>query len=1060
MSALTATATPGSAYHPPDKLKDQAASAALYSTQETPSKQSSTSVLDDDGRLSSASAALSLKYARADELPSYPSTGGVKLASAGAAASLADSNKKQFEHWKPGPSHAANQAAYRAKDYELDAAWKPELSQAGSQAAMAAHKDSAPVDVWTAPETEHGASAASSAHHNQKSPPAITERQVSTDGRQKALLAATMSMSRGRRRAESAPIKPLTPSPAAGSAGWALKAAESSHRRKPSDPPPRVTSDSPSFNAARVQNMAQNNISRQMYTSNPPVAIEVEERNRQDTLRASALAMARKMYAIQQSQIDEAKGVHRSDSHFAAYTARRRAQSDAANSVQDEPAPRYENLEEAARKLAHERLAKLHDEHAEYRQYYGQQTPPRTRVTLRRGRRTSSLQEDSDSDEEQSRKIRAQMSLFQGKLADVDNKKRQADRDALLAIAHKNVTARMNALDEKMFSETGKTTPQQREIWERQARERAQRESDERLIHAGKVHIGGGKYLEQSEIDEIAKARVQPTLDEITEKAEQQRARDAEIRLEQERLKAEQATEKQRQAEVKTEQKAAADREKAEAKAQKAEERRAQHEQKVAEKRAREEARADREEKKQPGGVKPRLLPSFLSRGHPAVGAADEATVGIAPAAATVATVGEEPIGGTVHDAVTLDPGEAAHAVAAGDEEGATTRKDPTEETPAAEAHSGAIDDTPAPLYSGDDQPQEPASPTAPTSPSKRDSRVKSWFRKIRGGSKAEHDFTDKPELAETQQDLHAANATAEPVKVTDEDDKPRSESVRDVALAGRGDDETEDMYDASPRPESRIPQIQDGPVAPGVAVAGPGPAVVEGGHKAGSTSFRSDSSELSEEPYVIAADVASSRYSAEPGSKRDSGADQLGTLSDTDSEPRGRKGFRERFLKKVIPGSHSHKDKQKPTTDGTAAAGSIVPISENPAQSEGEPPNEAHANPDLGVLSETEPLREKLQDPSTAESTTTGATTPALTQAQTNDNDDDEDFEEARDTFDEQRLGTPPKLVDVAAAKTETPRLIEVGSPLNKKLSTSPAGSRGSHNTGGREGSRFTEEL
>lgn len=444
----------------------------------------------------------------------------------------------------------------------MDPAWKPELSHAGSQAAMAAHKDTAPVDVWTAPETEDGASAATSAVQNKKSPPAITNREVSTDNRHKALLAATESMSRGRRRAESAPIRPSQPPPQASSAGWALKAAESSHQKKPSDAAPPVTAELSGFDAARVQNMARNNVSRQMYTSNPPVAIEVEEKNRQDTLRASALAMARKMYAIQQAQIDEAKGVHRSDSHYAAYTARRRAQSDAANraaATKDEPPPRYENLEEAARKLAHERLAKLHDEHAEYRQYYGQQIPPpRSRLTLRRGRRTSSLQEDSDSDEEQSRKIRAQMSLFQGKLADVDNKKRQSDRDALLAIAHKNVTARMNAIDEKVFSETGKTSAQQREIWERQARERAQRESDERLIHAGKVHIGGGRYLDQSEIDEIAKARLQPTLDEITEKAEQHRARDEEIRLEQERLKAEQMTEKQRQAEIKAEQKAAA----------------------------------------------------------------------------------------------------------------------------------------------------------------------------------------------------------------------------------------------------------------------------------------------------------------------------------------------------------------------------------------------------------------------------------------------------------------------------------------------------------------------
>lgn len=97
------------------------------------------------------------------------------------------------------------------------------------------------------------------------------------------------------------------------------------------------------------------------------------------------------------------------------------------------------------------------------------------------------------------------------------------------------------------------SSPQQRELWERQARERAQRDSDARMVNVGRVHIGGGKFLDQSEIDAIAKARLQPTLDDISDKAEKQRARDEEIRLEQERIKAEQEKEKQRAAEVKQE---------------------------------------------------------------------------------------------------------------------------------------------------------------------------------------------------------------------------------------------------------------------------------------------------------------------------------------------------------------------------------------------------------------------------------------------------------------------------------------------------------------------------
>ncbi|OAP62209.1 hypothetical protein AYL99_04412 [Fonsecaea erecta] len=1090
-----------SSFTPSDKLEDQAASAALSVARDTPTtKHSSSSVLDHEGRLSAASAALSLKYARAEDLPSFPSTGGVKLASAGAAASLAESNKKPVQLWTPGAIPHANTAAYRAKDYEMEPMWKPELSRAGSQAALAAHRDAAPVDIWRAPETEQGHSAASSALQNPKSPPPITERNVSSDGRQKALLAATASISGGRRRAESAPIRPsATPVHSA----WAIKAATSSQNmRPPMSPTPPSTSELSGADAARVQNMARNNVSRQMYTSNPPVAIEVEERRRQEMLRASAVAMARKMFAIQQAQIDEARGIHRSQSHYAAYTARRRAQSDAANQpATTENLPRYENLEEAARRLAQERLAKLHDEHAEYRQYYGQQTaPPRSRLTLRRGRRTSNIREDdSDSDLEESRKIRAQMSLFQGKLAEVDSKKRQADRDALLAVAHKNVTARMNAIDEKVFSETGKTSPQQRELWERQARERAQRESDDRLLHVGKVHIGGGKYLEQSEIEAIAKARLQPTLDEITEKAEQQRAKDEELRLEQERIKAEQEAEKKRQAEIKAEQKAVVDREKAEQKAQKAEERRVQleqkheerrarTEQKATEKKARDEAnaaererrRTEKGEKRHTEPGKPRFLPSFLGRGAVAAGAAAGAATaaGVEGAADVVgggakavtgttalpatltAEGGDEHAGGTVHDQVTLDPNEAAYAVAAADAETEPAVEE-SRVTQLADEEIGPKDDIGSTPYSKTTPPQEPTSPTSPTfstsptSPSKRDSRVKTWFRRFRPGSKPENDFLEQPTGAEGEPNDHLDTfaQTAEPIR---EEDKVGTDSIRDVALAGRSDNETDDLYGGSVKPYGRISPIHNESSEPGPAVA----AVDAYGRD---VSPSSDTSSLSEEPYVIAADVASSRYSTEhTGSKRDSGFDQLATLTDEDEEPRGRKGFRERFLKKVIPGrdkdKDKEKDKQKPGPSETAAPSASAPVPttttepqpQAPAESAEMPETgEAHTNPDDHILSETEPLREKVQEPSTTSTeatgntTITGTTTPALTHAQTN-GDDEEDFEEARDTFDEGRLVSASK-VDSGAA-----RLVDVAGPMSGKKSEEKA----------REGSRFTEEL
>lgn len=464
----------------------------------------------------------------------------MKLSAAGAAASLASSNSKSFEHWKPEAIPAANKAALLAKDAKVEAVYTPEASAAGSRAAMMAHANPTQVEAM------------------QPRKPATTKAtpayDVPEDSHRKALMAATAA-SHNRQRSGSNPAQAA--SPPTNEAAWALKAATQSHRNQPSSASGAFTTGDPGFEAARIQNIAKNNVDRQMFTSAPPVAYEVEEKNRQDTLRASAIAMAQKMYAIQQKHIDEATAASKSDGQALAASRARSSVADGSQGTSDVASSTggYENLEEAARKLAQERLAKIHDEHAEYRNYYnGQTTTNRNRMSFRSGRRGSgpaSRDRDDDSDdEEQSRRIKSQMSIFQSKLADVDTKKRQQDRDNLLEIAHRNVDAQISRMDDRIFQDTGKASPAQMEKWQKAAREKAQRDSDERMLNTGKVHIGGGKYLDQSELDAIAKARLQPTLDDIADKAEKQRARDEELRLERERKLDQERTEKARAAET------------------------------------------------------------------------------------------------------------------------------------------------------------------------------------------------------------------------------------------------------------------------------------------------------------------------------------------------------------------------------------------------------------------------------------------------------------------------------------------------------------------------------
>jgi len=479
--------------------------------------------------------------------------------SAGAAANLANANQKSFEHWKPESSSPANQAAHLAVDYKAPPLWHPEMSAAGSKAAVLAARKGGDVNIWRPEATPEGNSAAGQAMRMKNLSPSV-DYGYTEDGHRRALVAATDAMS-GRTRFGSTPVATNTYPDAANSAANALNAATLAHR--PSTKSRAPVSDLPGLSqadATRIHDAAITNLGREMYTSHPPVAPEVEEQRRQAGIRAAAVVMAKQMYAVQQKALEEAAGVPKGDSHYAANSVHRRKSS--MSSASDEPyqaKPQYAHLQEAAQKLAAERLAKLYDENAEYKKYYGMGAPVQSRNSIR-GRLRRRASSDSDlpeSDEARSKQIRSQMSLFNDKLAQVDRKKQQKDRDSLMAAAQRNVAKKMQGIDEKVFADTGKVSPAMMTDWETKARVRAEAESNARMVNHGKVNIGGGRFMDQSEVNAIAAARVQPTLDEITEKAETQRALEEQRRqeeLERRRLADEKArSERQRELRTKEE---------------------------------------------------------------------------------------------------------------------------------------------------------------------------------------------------------------------------------------------------------------------------------------------------------------------------------------------------------------------------------------------------------------------------------------------------------------------------------------------------------------------------
>ncbi|KAH7166230.1 hypothetical protein EDB81DRAFT_280086 [Dactylonectria macrodidyma] len=493
-----------------------------------------------------------LKYADPRDLPSYPSAGlRPDGAAASAAASLGWANQKTIECWKPDKASSASAAAVLAKDYKMAPPWEPTSNSAGTKAALLA-LGSANTAVKTpasrSPQDGWGSSAATQAFNTSRT---NSTRQVhpSTSSNsllgQRSLAAAEKAMSSTRPRAISTPMSrpsyPLESLAASSALSGATIAHQASLRSKPSVE---------TTGAVPVTTMTRN-----MFTSQPPVKPEVDERENNEKLHATAVAMARKMFNQQQMMMDQTKESYGQDS----------------STTQSKP---YVNLQEAAYRQAQERLAKIEDEHQksrEFNDYYGSSPSVRRRFSLSsKLRRRASSDGDLD-DRQQTERIRQQMSLFSNKLSEVDESKRKKDREALLAAAQRNVRAQLQVIDKRVFEETGKVNPTMLTEWDLKAHRIAYANHESRSENKGKVDIGGGKFMSPEEVDAIASKRVQPVLDDINEKAAVERERLAALKLDEEAKKAEIEKEKARGRELKEINRKVKEQDKQEERAKKAE---------------------------------------------------------------------------------------------------------------------------------------------------------------------------------------------------------------------------------------------------------------------------------------------------------------------------------------------------------------------------------------------------------------------------------------------------------------------------------------------------------
>ncbi|OAA66257.1 hypothetical protein ISF_04095 [Cordyceps fumosorosea ARSEF 2679] len=735
-----------------------------------------------------------LKYADPKDLPSFPSAGlSQNAAAASAAATLGWANQKSPEPWRPDKTSSASAAAVLAKDYKSSATWEPASDSGASKAALLA-VGSAGAALKPRPETPKksahdnwGNSAATQAFHATR--PASAEASSVAGGG----TAATQAFHSNRastieHTAQSSPSKSIEQRSLAAAKG--AMASSKSDSARPSSAKKdnyalEASAASSALNGATLAHRNSlmvhkptieevgavpiTNMTRNMFTSHPPVKPETDE----ERIHQTAVEMAKKMYQHQQKKLDQNKGAEKEQENTPF-------------------AGTYLNLQDAAYKQAQERLAKLHDEHQQNRdaqEYYGNSSSPRRKFSMANKLRRRADSDPVPDDKVQSEKIRQQMSMFSNKLSQVDTEKRAKDREALLAAAQRNVKARLQGMDEKVYNETGKRSSNKLSDWEMKAQQAAQARSDTRTENKGKIDIGGGKFMTQEEINAIAAKRLQPVLDDINEKAEIERARIATLKAEEdarreelERIKAEEraekeeakkakeqekAEEKAKRAEEKQEAKAKKDEEKLEAKAKKDEE-------KTKKAHEKEELKARKEQEKTEKAEQQRLAKEEKRKSK------------LGGAAATAPTTA-----GETEAAPETHPSHEAHPAAAEEDDDSDDLLDTDDEH---DRHrSSAAESTPSHGVETTDTATPRKSVEGSASSQKSKPGVKGWLKKRFSVSHSKHDeataaatvTTTKKDSSEKRRSFFGGSSKAkahDPVTSLEN----RSSSMRDVALAGK----------------------------------------------------------------------------------------------------------------------------------------------------------------------------------------------------------------------------------------------------------------------------------
>jgi hypothetical protein len=123
----------------------------------------------------------------------------------------------------------------------------------------------------------------------------------------------------------------------------------------------------------------------------------------------------------------------------------------------------------------------------------------------------------------------------------------------LMEAARRNVNAKLHDMEMQVYADTGRAPPSIQKQWDEAARERVRQEAETSEAKSvtperERVNIGASRYMDMADVETVARSRMQPALDEITDQAERRRAEELEARLDEEERQRQAAIEREREA--------------------------------------------------------------------------------------------------------------------------------------------------------------------------------------------------------------------------------------------------------------------------------------------------------------------------------------------------------------------------------------------------------------------------------------------------------------------------------------------------------------------------------